>query len=158
MVRSSFTPWTKLRFSIPRFSTQFLCAFVWTYSLSNRPTRTKTVEITSCTLLTPSVAFTAPIFTKVQNTQQLNVDFSSTKFQPNLSTNTECIVTALLRFSVKYVTEPFFTNITLAGQPFFLKRSYIESHENRTDCSVADTRPESHTNGRVVHIKGFSTW
>jgi len=135
---------------MPRFSTQLLCAFVRSYSLSNHPTRTTTVEITSDALLTPIVAFTAPIFTKIQNTRQLNVEFSSTKFQPNLSTNTECTVTALLRFSVKYVTEPIFTKMTLAGQPYFLKRSYTESHENRKDCSVADTRSETDTRTVVI--------
>jgi len=60
------------------------------------------------------------------------------------------MVTALLRFSVKYVIESIFTKITLAGPPYFLIRSYTESHENRTGCSVADTRSETHTNGRDV--------
>ena len=121
---------------MPRFSTQLPCAFVRTCTLSNHPTRTKTVKVTSDALLKPIVAFTAPIFTKVRNTQQLNVEVSSTKFRPNLSTNTECTATALLRFSVKYVTEPIFTKMALARQPYFLKRSYTESHENRTDCSA----------------------
>ena len=66
------------------------------------------------------MAFTAPIITKVENARQLNVEFSSTKFQPNLSTNTECMVTALLRFSVKYVIEPILTKITLDEQSYFL--------------------------------------
>jgi hypothetical protein len=34
------------------------------------------------------------------------------------------MVTVLLRFSVKDVIEPIFTKIALAGQPYFLIRSY----------------------------------